>query len=156
MQTTRIFIKDHVAEYASMKYKSEGDRVKFPVTMDISFLIADLLIKRPANVYRDEGNIEIELPSLRCGKRIETYNYISTRGAAKIADRLEKMMWADFHAFVDQKKTEEGMAIIDAIHLFMCKYGIDSLSEDAFQKNYYRWRTAVRQYNKRGYKRKSA
>jgi hypothetical protein len=43
---------------------------------------------------------------------------------------------------------------VDVVHRFMCDYGIDSVSEDALIKNYYRWRENLRKQSSRNGKQK--
>ena len=64
------------------------------------------------------------------------------------------MLWAEAHDFLDEQKHTYGITYINAIHNFMTMYGIDSITEDAFKKNYYRWRAEIRRKEKkRGYNR---
>lgn len=69
--------------------------------------------------------------------------------------KIETMMWAELHEYVDEQKHKYGVNFIISIHSFINKYDIQTLSEDAFLKNYYRWRVKVRQRAKRNYTRKS-
>ena len=38
---------------------------------------------------------------------------------------------------------------LDIVHNFLCAYCIDSISEDALLKNFYRWRENIRKRKKR-------
>ena len=58
------------------------------------------------------------------------------------------MLWAEAHDFLDEQKHTYGITYINAIHNFMTMYGIDSITEDAFKKNYYRWRAEIRKRKK--------
>ena len=153
MVTTRINIPEHLREYIEGKYGNfSHDPVRFPDNYDLYHIIFDLLEKRPGNLSKDEGNLEIVLPERSVGKRPEYYNYLGQRSQRIIAQKIGIMMWSEAHDFIDQKKHVDGMEYKDAVHLFMNRYGIDSLSEDAFLKNYYRWRCKMRaKEKKRGY-----
>ena len=44
---------------------------------------------------------------------------------------------------------------LDVVHHFLCSYCIDSISEDALLKNFYRWRENIRKRKtRREYKKK--
>lgn len=153
--TTKIVVPPHIREYLIGRYCSFQEMpIRFPDTQDIYHAIYDLLEKRPANIPIDKGNIEIHLPERSCGKSPEVYNYLGTRSQLIIVRKLELIMWAEAHDYLDTEKHRHGINYIISIHAFMNKYGITTLSEDAFLKNYYRWRAKVRQKEKRKYIRK--
>ena len=93
MVTTRIEIKEHLAEYIYGKYNDcMIGPVSFPSKEDIYHVIYDLL---------------------------------------------------------DENKHLYGIQYIETVAYFMRKYGIQSISEDALLKNYYRWRDKVRKKSRR-------
>jgi hypothetical protein len=141
MITTRIHIKPHVVEYVRGKYMNfdETSPVHFPVHSDIYYLIWDLLAKRPVGCGRDRGNLEIVLPVRHGSKPPAYYNYLGARAQKVIGRRLELMMWTEYRMFVEANRSR-GAMFIAATEQFMTRYGIRSISEDAFKKNYYRWR----------------
>jgi hypothetical protein len=152
MITTRINIKEHLKEYLIGKFCGcHESPVEFPDKLDIYVLIWDLLIKRPVNCPIDEGNLEIVLPERYGSKSPEYYNYLGSRSQNKIERKIEIMMWAEFREFMETERYRHGSSIIDSVHLFMSKYGISAISEDALVKNYYRWRNLVRKREKRAY-----
>lgn len=155
MVTTRINIPEHLREYMIGKYGDfRNEPIRLPDHLDLYHFIYDLLEKRPCNQQKDEGNLEIVLPERSLGKRPEYYNYLGQRSQRILIRKIGTMMWAEAHDFIDQKKHVDGMEYKDAVHLFMNRYGIDSLTEDAFLKNYYRWRGKMRaKEKKRGYSR---
>ena len=157
MVTTRIQVKPHLKEYISGKYNQFSDRqVIFPDNLDIYHTIFNLTEKRPAKCAVDTGNLEIVLPHPRGAKHPETYNYLSIRSQKIIERKLEVMFWADFREFIDFRIHRLGTSCIEAVFTFMKKYGIQSISEDALKKNYYRWRKKVRNQAKRGYNSKKS
>lgn len=157
MMTTKITVPEHIREYLIGKFCNfQETPVRFPDSLDIYHVIYDLLEKRPATHPIDRGNLEILLPVRSIGKNPETYNYLGVRSQTLIVRQLEIMMWAEMHEFAGEQKHRYGVTFIISIHNFINKYGITSLSEDAFLKNYYRWRAKVRSKEKRSYKRKSA
>lgn len=150
MVTTRISVAPHLAEYIEGKYGSFSDGpVRLPDSSDLYHVIWDLLEKRPKTAGADSGNLELVLPERSCGKRPENYNYLGVRSQQIISQKMELMMWADAHSFIDEQKHEQGIDYKDSVIRFRLKYGIESLSEDAFIKNYYRWREKVRQKEKK-------
>lgn len=157
MITTRIEIEPHVAEYVRAKYGDpETGAVRFPHSVDIYHLMYDLMAKRPAGAGVDQGNLVLTLPDRReanysGGKSPEQYNYISRRSSKILGDKMRLMMWAEFHEYVDEQKHVHGIQYKEAVYLFMRHYEIESVSEDAFLKNYQRWRDKLRRRAKRGY-----
>ncbi|MDR1370146.1 MAG: hypothetical protein LBJ72_08510 [Dysgonamonadaceae bacterium] len=156
MVTTKIEIKNHLREYVVGRYNdfNEKSPVRFPDQIDLYILIWDLLVKRPENCHIDKGNLEIILPERYGSKSPEYYNYLGSRSQKKIEQKIEIMMWADFREFIENERHKNGTRIVDSVHLFMSKYGINSISEDALVKSYYRWRNRVREREKRAYSKK--
>ena len=155
--TTRINLPEHLREYLYGKY-CELDQslpVSFPAGDDLYCTLYDLMDKRPSECPIDRGNVELHLPKREVGKNPRTYNYLSERSQRVLAKRIETKMWAELHDLLDEQKHRYGVNFIDGIVTFMNRYGIHSLSEDAFLKNYYRWRERVRmKQKKRDYRRK--
>lgn len=156
MTTTRISVPPFIAEYMTGKYGSfSHSPIRLPDSTDLYHVIYDLLEKRPVDAPADRGNLELVLPERSVGKRPETYNYLGLRSQKLLSSRMEVMMWADAHDFIDEQKHQNGVDYKDSVILFRSRYGIESLSEDAFIKNYYRWRGKVRKKaKKRDYFRK--
>jgi len=156
--TSRIEIKPHLQEYVTGKFNNLANGpVRFPDSLDLYHTIYDLLRRRPADAPPiDRGNLEIILPVRTNGKKVEYYNYLGQRSAAIIEKKIETMLWAELHDQLDEQKHRYGVEYIDTVHHFMCKYCIESISEDALLKNYYRWRHKVRQRTKRRDYKKSA
>lgn len=155
MITTKIEVPQHLKEYLIGKFCNLQDSpIHFPDRTDIYHVIYDLLERRPANAYVDRGNLEIVLPERSYGKDPRTFNYLGIRSQAILIRKMDRMLWAEVHDFLDEQKHAYGITYIDAIHNFMTMYGIDSITEDAFKKNYYRWRANLRRKEKkRGYNR---
>lgn len=159
MITARISIDPAVAEYIRGRYfDNEVGAVRFPSSSDIYVKIYDLLQKRPPTNPIDTGNIEIALPDRRDanhsgGKDPKTYNYISQRAAAILEKRFRVLMWAELHEFMDEEKHRHGTQFKDSVFIFMKKYSIESITEDALLKNYQRWRDQLRRNKKRPYTR---
>jgi hypothetical protein len=156
MITIKINIKEHLKEYLIGRYNrfDEKSPVRFPDQIDLYILIWDLLVKRPVNCPVDIGNLEIVLPDRYGSKSPEYYNYLGNRSRKKIERKIEIMMWADFREFIEIERHRNGSSIIDSVYLFMSKYGIRSITEDALVKSYYRWRNRVFEREKRGYLKK--
>ena len=158
MMTVKINVDPAVAEYISAKYNDpEIAAVRFPPASDIYVSVFDLLQKRPADRPVDSGNLLIALPDRReGGKDPRYYNYLSARSQKILNAKLRLMFCAELHEFVDENKHLRGIQFKESVYTFMCRYGIESLSEDALWKNYQRWRAKLRRRKKRGYVRKSA
>ncbi|MCX4289061.1 MAG: hypothetical protein OSJ46_06115 [Duncaniella sp.] len=155
MITVKITVEPHVAEYIKGKfYDHEAGAVRFPPALDIYILIFDLLQKRPASCPIDTGNLEFALPERRIGKDPITFNYLSGRAQKILGDKMRLMMWAELHDLMDENKHINGIQFKESVFMFMRKYAIDSITEDALLKNYQRWRDKQRRKKKRGYSRK--
>lgn len=154
MITTKIELPEHLKEYCIGKFNGTIDGpVRFPDATDIYHTIWDLTERRPINVHVDTGNLEIVLPKRDYGKSPEVYNFLGQRSQAIIIKKMELMMWAEVHDFIDENKHRYGIEHIQSVHTFMRRYDIHSISEDAFIKNFYRWRELCRKKReKRAYK----
>ena len=147
--TTKIQIKDYLKEYIIGKFNNCADEpVRFPDATDLYHTIWDLLEKRSSNSV-DTGNLEIILPKRDLGKSPVVYNYLGVRSQKLIEKRIGTMMWSEIHTLLDDNKHIHGINYILSIHYFMTTYGINSLSEDAFLKNFYRWRDKMRRKSKK-------
>lgn len=155
MVSIKIEIEPYVAEYCKGKFFDEDSgAVRFPPQTDVYVLIWDLLMRRPVNKPVDEGNFIFLLPDRRQGKDPATYNYISGNGRKILEKKLKLMMWAELHEVMDDNKHRRGIFFKDTVYMFLRRYGIESISEDALLKNYQRWRQEVRRREKRAYKTK--
>ena len=115
----------------------------------IYHVIYDLLERRPAVCPPDNGNVELVIPERKLGKTPETYNYLGIRSCRIISQKIETSFWAELHDLLDENKHLYGIQYIETVAYFMRKYGIQSISEDALLKNYYRWRDKVRKKSRR-------
>lgn len=160
MVTVKISVEQYVAEYIRGKFfDTETGIVRFPPSLDIYILIYDLMQKRPADRPVDEGNLEFALPDRReanyvGGKSPEQFNWLSQRSAQLLGEKMRLMMWAELHDVMDENKHIRGIQFKETVYTFLCRYGIESISEDALLKNYQRWRDKQRRRVKRGYIRK--
>ena len=160
MITVKIQVEQYVAEYIRGKYfDQEVGAVRFPSKLDIYILVYDLLQKRPVNCPLESGNLEFALPDRRDanmagGKSPEQFNYLSARAAKRLGDKMRLMMWAELHDLMDENKHLKGIQFKDSVFQFICRYGIESITEDALLKNYQRWRDKQRRTTKRRYSRK--
>lgn len=158
MITAKIQVEPYVAEYITGKfYNAELQAVHFPPSLDIYVTIYDLMAKRPDGAGTDAGNLCFCLPARRdankrCGKSPEQYNYFSERAVKILERRMRVMLWAELHDFMDENKHLRGVRFIDSVFIFMNRYAINSISEDAMLKNYQRWRDNLRRSKKRAYK----
>lgn len=157
--TTKIKIDNHICEYAKGKFsENNSNPICIPSNYDLYYTIVDLLSPRPEGKSIDAGNLEITIPDPRDNdirKNPLKFNYLSNKSTKIIERKIEVMMFAELHDFLDEKKHMEGLFYADSVHMFMTKYSINSLTEDAFLKNYYRYRRkirrnkTVRQYSKK-------
>lgn len=145
MITTSINIKEHLAQYAKVVFEEPGKSyIRIPHQHDLYHILAFLMQKRPNGVPIRKGNLDIALPAQSRGKCPQTYNYISDRSTAIIEEKIECLFWAHVHDFVDERHHRFGEQMNSAIYMFMRKFKITAITEDALSKNYYRWRWQVR------------
>ena len=113
--------------------------------------------RRPDNVpVLESGNLEIALPDRRAGKDPAVYNYLSVRAVKGIELHIKNMFNQELHSeLMDNDRRGHFLDNIDVVHKFLCTYGIESISEDALLKNYYRYREALRQRKKRKQRREN-
>lgn len=152
MITTKISITPYLAEYIIGKYNhcNKGE-VKIPDTTDLYHVIWEYMSRRPDNVsVVDTGNLIIALPDRRIGKDPAVFNYLSVRAVKVIEQHIKNMFNQELHSeLMDNDRRGHFLDNIDVVHKFLCTYGIESISEDALLKNYYRYREALRQRKKR-------
>ena len=152
MITTKITITPYLAEYIIGKYNhcNKGE-VRIPDSSDLYHIIWEYMSRRPDNVpVFESGNLEIALPDRRAGKDPAVYNYLSLRAVKGIELHIKNMFNQELHSeLMDNDRRGHFLDNIDVVHKFLCTYGIESISEDALLKNYYRYREALRQRKKR-------
>lgn len=154
MVTTKIYIKEHLAEYLNAKFGGDDGIIHIPPHLDLYYTLFDCLQKRPKMCLLDEGNIEIALPNRSVGKDPRCYNYLSVRSKRIIEVKVEMMFWADIHDKIDYNKHQDGIDYKESVYSIMNEFNLTAISEDALLKNYYRWRIKVRKRDKkRAYKR---
>lgn len=162
MITTKIKVRDHICEYAIGKFgENYLNPVRIPSSYPLYHIIWELLSVRPADRQIDSGNLEIAIPNQRSEddtrKNPERFNFLSNRSATIIDYKLETMMFAELHDTLDENKHRKGIDYQVSVHMFICRYAIKSISEDAFLKNYYRWRRKIRRLStKRNYIQKNS
>lgn len=152
MITTKITITPYLAEYIIGKYNyCNSGEVKIPDTSDLYYLIWEYMSRRPDNVsVMESGNLAIALPDRREGKDPTVFNYLSVRAIKSIELHIKNMFNQELHSeLMDNDRRGHFLDNIDVVHKFLCTYGIESISEDALLKNYYRYREALRQRKKR-------
>jgi hypothetical protein len=146
MITAKIFIKPHLREYCIARYADFDSEtpVHFPAYTDLYVLIWDRLRKRPPDHPVDAGNMILALPKRSEGKNPRDYNFITVAAQREIERKIETMMWAEFREYIENEHFRQGVLYSQAIRAFIDRYQIYSISEDAFRKNYYRWKLKVR------------
>ncbi|OJU34447.1 MAG: hypothetical protein BGN96_13900 [Bacteroidales bacterium 45-6] len=147
MVTIRLHIKNHLAEYLNGKYyHRDKGCVCIPDHLDLYHKIWDLLLKRPDNCPPERfGNIILGLPDRRIGKDPATYNYLGERSIRLIERSIEILFFRELHEQLDFNKRELNIQYQDTVFLFKAKYGIESLTDDALIKDFYRYRELIRQ-----------
>lgn len=146
-------IKSHLAEYLNGKYyDKEQECVCLPDKLDLYHTIWNLLEKVPVNCKPNlEGNLCLGIPTRRIGKDPATYNYLGERSLKIITKRVEALFFGELRAKLDIGKNLHGLDYQDVIHEFKCKFLIDSITDDALTKDFYRWRELIRKKDKRKY-----
>ncbi len=154
MMTTKIEIKNYLVEYCLAKYPADIEGVvKFPSNSMITWQIYLLLAKRPENITFDKGNLEFVIPYKRekaqgIYKNIESYNYITEKGAKTLRRFLFNEFWCEVHLFLDTEKLRHGIDYQDSADLFLSQYKIKQLTSDAIIKSHYRYRDRKKKYKK--------
>ncbi|RGN43840.1 MULTISPECIES: hypothetical protein [unclassified Bacteroides] len=152
MITTKINVTPYLAEYIKSKFNCLSDEpLKIPDAEDLYHVIWKLMVKRPDGISPiDTGNLAIILPERRVGKDPMYYNYLSPRSQNIIEKYISRHFNNELHQMLEENE-QNGRPLnnIDVVHQFMCVYNIDSITEDALLKNYYRWRDLVRRKDRR-------
>jgi len=156
MIISKIQIKEYLKEWVMGRFPVVDGAVRFPDDLDLYHTIYDLLQKRPKNIGVDKGNLAIILPERENGKKTSSYNYLSERATRIIEKRLTVKFWAELHDLIDEQKHVLNIEYIDTVFNFLAKYKIESISDDALLKNYYRWRVNARKKFKRNYSKKNS
>ncbi|MGL4858971.1 MAG: hypothetical protein ACRC5A_04395 [Enterobacteriaceae bacterium] len=155
MITTRFALKPHLNEWLRAKFNARAeDAIRLTPNSDLYILLWDLVRKRPAHAQVDRGNCEIALPVRREGKRPDSWNWLSQEAIRQFEKRVETLMWAEIHSYIDHQAQAFGYGYMTAIANYMAEYRLESISEDALQKHYYRWRRKVRPQSRRRYRAK--
>ncbi len=152
MITTKIKIIPYLAEYLVAKMNNYSfEPLSIPDDTDLYHLIWKLMSRRPPGVSpNDEGNITLILPHRRLGKDPLYFNYLSPKSQEHISRHVKNMFDFDLHEVMNRNvKNGRPLRDLDVVHQFMCDYGIDSITEDALIKNYYRWKDKLRKRSAR-------
>lgn len=152
-----ITLKTHLAEYLNGKYFSKDQEcVCLPDKLDLYHTLWNLLEKVPANCKPNlEGNICLGLPDRRLGKDPAIYNYLGLRSIQIINLRVEALFFGELRSRLDIGKNIYGLMYQDIVYEFKSEYMIDSITDDALLKDFYRWRENIRKKEKRKYRKKS-
>lgn len=159
MMTVTVNVKKHLAEFLYGKYNNGDNKtpVKLSTKDDLYHMKWQLMRKRPVNVpLTDDGNLTFELDENHQGKSPLTYNYLDKQSTSIIEAKIEALMFMELHSRIDDNRMD-GMPYTTqgVIHMFMCEYCIDSITEDALQKNIWRHNQKIaRRKNRRKYDRK--
>lgn len=141
MYSIRLQVRPYLAEYCSRKYSwPVSSACKVPPSSELYFLFLDLLSVRPPGAPIDRGNLEFILPNRSAGKRPDRFNYLSGRSQERLEQYLYVMFWAEFHRYAEYQIHVRGESLLMSVLLYKSKYCIESLSQEAFIKNYQRWR----------------
>jgi hypothetical protein len=158
MITTSINIEPYLAEYMYGKYNNGSEEAfRIPDNTDLYHIIWTLMAKRQKNQSPiDEGNLTFILPERRIGKDPRVFNFLSPNSVRIIEKEIRRMFNLELHQMLEENKVIVNRKYnIEVIHKFMCSFCIDSISEDALLKNYYRWReNQSKRAKRREYKKK--
>ena len=136
MITTTINITPYLAEYLRGKYASgSNDPINIPDNSDLYHVIWNYMSRRPSNMPHTDGE----------GKNPEVYNYLSARAVTYIELAIRREFNEELHAtLLDNDQRGHLFDNNAVVYQFLCTYGIESVSEEALLKNYYRWRENLR------------
>ena len=157
MNTTKIKIKPHLAEYCIGKWGNDfTEPVEFPSYTDLHVTVYDLLQKTKLDYDPENYNLEIVIPNRKedsegFRKCLEYYKYLSVKSCQTIEKRIAQIFWIELHEELMYWKEEHAQNYEITVNYFICKYRIESISEDALLKNFYRWRINTKKREKRKY-----
>lgn len=140
MEKVRIELKSHLEEYAITKFPIVDDVIVIPSSMDLYFVLLDLLQKKGKGIEKSGEGLYFGIRNTGVGKDPRVYKYLSRRGRMLFEARLEVMFWIDFHEIMDREVVRSGKPCLEAAQIFVEKFKINSITEDALIKHYYRWR----------------
>lgn len=146
MITTSITLTPYLAEYLRGKYASGSDNVvNIPDSSDLYHVIWNYMSRRPSDVAETSGNITIALPCRREGKDPAIYNYLSERAVRCVDKAVRREFNQELHSFL-LENDQRGHLFdnIDVVLQFINMYCLESITEDALLKNFYRWRENLR------------
>lgn len=146
MITTSITLTPYLAEYLRGKYASGSDNVvNIPDSSDLYHVIWNYMSRRPSDVAETSGNITIALPCRREGKDPAIYNYLSERAVRCVDKAVRREFNQELHSFL-LENDQRGHLFdnIDVVLQFINMYRLESITEDALLKNFYRWRENLR------------
>lgn len=157
MITTSITITPYLAEYLRGKYNNGAvEPFHIPDNTDLYHIVWSFMTRRRKDVSPvDDGNLTFLLPDRRAGKDPAYYNYLSEPAARAIEKEIRRVFNQELHSLM-LENDQNGHAYdnIEIVHRFLCSYCIESVTEDALLKNYYRWRDSIRKRkHRREYKR---
>lgn len=136
-----------------MKYSwpFRADVVKVPWRSELYNIILNDVQRcpRPKEYYRNTGNTTFRLPNQAYGKQSSVYNWLSHSSIKEIEEWIEVMMWSDFHRYVEYQLHVQHKPLNESVRFFISMYGIISISEDAFIKNWQRWLDKASPYRRR-------
>lgn len=147
MITTSIYIEPYLAEYIRGKYNNgcEGS-LRIPDHTDLYHMVWALMSRRQKNQSPvDAGNLTFILPERRVGKDPKVYNFLSPASARMIEKEIRRMFNRELHTVMDENDLNgHDLNNLEVVLHFMHSYCIESVSEDALLKNFYRWRENMR------------
>lgn len=152
MITTSITIEPYLAEYLRGKFNNgSSEPFRIPDNTDLYHIIWTLMAKRRSDQSPvDNGNLTFILPERRIGKDPLVYNYLSSRSARIIEIEIRRMFNRELHSIMDENdQNGHEFNNLHIVHNFLCSYCIESISEDALLKNFYRWRENIRKRKRR-------
>lgn len=146
MLSISITLTPYLAEYIRGKYASGTDKpVVIPDSSDLYHVIWNYMSRRPSDVPDVPGNLTLALPNRREGKDPSVFNYLSERAVKCIDKAIRREFNQELHAFLlDNDQRGHLFDNIDIVLQFINMYGLESISEEALLKNFYRWRENLR------------
>jgi hypothetical protein len=150
MITAKIQITPYLAEFLVAKMNNfSWQPFAIPANTDLYHLVWELMARRPAGLSpNDRGNISIILPHRRLGKDPLYFNYLSPKSQLIINKHIKALFDLELHSALCRNiKNGRPLNDLDVVHQFMCNYAVESVSEDALIKNFYRWRRSCLKKN---------
>lgn len=157
-----IKIEPYLAEYINAKYDKDPNTggLRIPHQSDLYHCVWENMSRQRSDQHEPEdGNLRISLPCRRARHEGQSwkdpayFNYLSPKAAREVESCIRRMFNFELHrALLENEEFGKERRNLDVVYDFIRTYHLQSVSEDALLKNYYRYRNRLRPKKTRKYK----